>query len=158
MFQPYVDLDGVLADFDKGYEEAFGAISCKAIDNVNWQLVKDKANFYRDLPPMPDFDELWKALEHLNPIILTGVPNLLAEEATANKRAWVDKHLGTHVHMIGCKSKDKCLHGNPGDVLIDDWEKYMHHWIDMGGHWITHTSAKDSISKFKDYLAEFEGK
>ena len=55
--------------------------------------------------------------------MLTGVPKDV-EEAPDNKRAWVVRHLGDHVEVRCCRSKEKCLHAAPGDVLIDDWEKY----------------------------------
>ena len=84
------------------------------------------------------------------PIILTGVPRLISEEAAANKRAWVDLKLGENVRMIGCRSRDKSLYAKPGDILIDDWEKYRHIWLAAGGRWITHTSADRSIDQLLD--------
>lgn len=151
MPQIYVDMDGVLADFDTGYRTMIGPMGGKDADDVDWNLVRNYPDFYAALPPMPDFEELWTALEVYNPIILTGVPTNVPE-ARDNKLAWATKHIGSHVRMIGCKSKDKCLHGKQGDVLIDDWEKYKHLWIGMGGHWITHTSAATSIQQLQEYL------
>lgn len=145
-FTLFVDMDGVLADFDAGYEQRFGVLSCKGADNVDWALVRRTPGFYRDLPPMPDFDELWNGISRYRPIILTGVPRSV-EEAADNKRAWVDRVIGKDQPMIACASKDKSLHMRaPGDVLIDDWEKYRHVWIGRGGRWITHTSATESVA------------
>lgn len=152
MPQLYVDMDGVLADFDKGYQQHFMEIPCKKVHNVNWKLVRAHEGFYADLPPMPDFEELWSELAGHDPILLTGVPDNVPE-AMDNKRAWVDKHIGKHQRMIGCRSKHKCLHGKPGDILIDDWEKHKHHWLAMGGIWITHISATDTIHHLKYHLA-----
>jgi len=148
----FVDMDGVLADFDTGYEMFFGVRPDKATDSVDWRLVRDRPHFYRDLPPMPDFQELWDGLRHLDPTILTGVPHSV-REAEANKREWVDRHIGPTARMIGCRSIDKCLHmEHRGDVLIDDWTKYRHVWINQGGHWITHTSARESLRLLQEYL------
>jgi 5'(3')-deoxyribonucleotidase len=149
--QLFLDLDGVLADFDTGYRERFNVVSDKALDNVDWSLVRDTPNFYRDLPPMPDMLELYHGVLNrgYSPIILTGVPTSVVE-APANKRAWVDKHLGPDVHMIACLSKDKCVHGRVGDILIDDWEKYQRLWLDMGGFWITHTGAEASLLRLSE--------
>lgn len=146
MARLFVDMDGVLADFDRGYGERFGTRPSKADDNVDWGLVRRTEGFYRDLPPMPDFEQLWAGVAHLNPTVLTGVPTSVPE-ALENKRAWVTKHIGPNVPMIGCKSREKCIHGHPGDVLIDDWEKYMDLWKTMGGLWITHTSAENSLAR-----------
>jgi hypothetical protein len=89
---------------------------------------------------MPDFEELWRRIEAHKPIVLTGVPKEV-DEAPDNKRAWVRKHIGEHVEVRCCRSREKCLHAARGDVLIDDWEKYRHLWIERGGVWITHISA-----------------
>jgi uncharacterized protein YegP (UPF0339 family) len=103
---------------------------------------------------MPDAQELWEYIERYKPTILTGVPEYLAEEATKNKIEWVAKNFGTDVPVITCKSKDKSLHAKPGDIIIDDWEKYKHKWVAIGGIWITHVNAKQSIKELKQHIKE----
>lgn len=117
--------------------------SDKHVDNVDWELVRGVKDFYLDIPPMPDMQELWDRIAMHNPIVLTGVPSLVIE-APENKRAWVARHLGEHVEVRCCLSKEKCLHAAPGDVLIDDWEKYKRLWVGKGGVWITHRSAAET--------------
>lgn len=146
--QLFVDMDGVLADFDSGHEAAFGIRPCKQNDDVDWQKVRAFAGFYEGLPPMPDMHDLWAYIERHRPIVLTGVPSSV-EEAPVNKRAWVRKHLGAHVEVRCCRSKDKSLHAAPGDILIDDWEKYRHLWVAKGGRWVTHRSAAESIRELR---------
>jgi hypothetical protein len=51
-------------------------------------------------------------------------------EGADNKRVWVARHLGDHVEVRCCWSRDKCKHATPGDVLIDDWVKYGNLWIE----------------------------
>lgn len=142
--QLFVDMDGVLADFDAHHEAVFGVRSCKLADNVDWKKVRTAANFYLNIPPMPDMAALWSHVERHNPIVLTGVPHSV-EEASDNKRAWARKHLGAGVEVRCCRSSEKCLHAAPGDILIDDWEKYRHLWTAKGGRWITHSSAAETI-------------
>lgn len=144
----FVDLDGVLADFDKGYETLTGKRPSKATDSVDWQLVKKKPNFYRDLPEMADALTLWTYVSQRSPIILSGVPTIVPS-AAQDKRLWVRKLFGPQVPVICCKSKDKSLHMSAGDVIIDDWDKYRHLWVARGGVWVTHTSADDSIAQLK---------
>lgn len=141
-------MDGVLADFDAGYEAAFGVRPDIAADNVDWTLVRARQNFYRDLPPMPDFAELWAVIEPLHPTVLTGVP-WSVKEAPFNKRQWAEKNLGSHIQVVTCLSKEKYRYCRAGDVLIDDWEKYKHLWIGAGGIWITHHSAVETISQVR---------
>lgn len=138
--QLYVDMDGVLADFDKHHEAVFGFRSCKIADNVDWEAVRRVEGFYASIPPMGDLAALWARIEPHRPIVLTGVPWSVTE-APDNKRAWVHKNLGEHVEVICCRSKNKSDFCRPGDVLIDDWEKYKDRWLAKGGRWITHTSA-----------------
>lgn len=149
MTQLFLDMDGVLADFDTGYELMLGTRPSKMADNVDWQRVRTFPGFYESLPPMPDMHDLWAYTAHLRPIVLTGVPSSV-EEAPENKRVWVRKHLGTHVEVRCCASSAKRLHASPGDILIDDWEKYRHLWVAAGGRWITHTDAQSSIRQLKE--------
>lgn len=147
--QLYVDLDGVLADFDAGYEKVFGLRPDKKADNVDWAAVRKIKDFYLNLPPMPDMHILWSYVSDLKPIVLTGVPSSVPE-APANKKAWVNKHLGP-VEVFCCRSSEKCKHANAGDILIDDWTKYRNLWTAAGGIWITHTSAKNTISRLIEH-------
>lgn len=154
MTQLFVDMDGVLADFDQHYLDCFGVECNKLLDNVDWDLIKEWGNFYADIPPMKDMHQLWSYIEGHDPIIITGIPSSkkLMLEAEDNKRQWIRNHFGAAVEQraICCLSKDKCLHMKAkGDILIDDWEKYRHLWEAAGGRWITHFSADDTIERLK---------
>lgn len=146
----FVDMDGVLADFDTHHEAVFGFRSDKLLDNVDWKAVRDTPDFYLNIPPMPDLPLLWSFIEPFRPIILTGVP-WSVKEAASNKQAWVDRHLpGTEIRC--CLSKEKYLHAQTGDILIDDWDKYRHLWVEAGGRWITHISATNTIEALKQLM------
>jgi hypothetical protein len=146
--QVFVDMDGVLADFDAHHEAVFGARPDKLVDSVDWGAVRAVAGFYADMPPMADAMELWDFVSRLTPrpILLTGIPSSV-EEAADNKRAWAAKHLGPNVEVRCCLSRQKCEHAKSGDILIDDWEKYRDLWVAKGGRWITHISARDSVDQ-----------
>lgn len=144
----YVDLDGVLADFDTHHENTFGVRSDKLLDNVDWKKIEGVKDYYLSIPPMKDMWTLWRYVAKYEPTILTGVPSSI-NEAADNKRAWVRKYLGIDVPVITCLSKEKCLNAQPGDVLIDDWDKYQSLWVEKGGVWITHTDAATTIERLK---------
>lgn len=147
--QFFVDMDGVLADFDTHHENVFGLRPNKQTDNiVDWSHVNNHENFFSNIPPMPDMRELWEYVSVYQPIILTGVPKSV-QSASNNKESWVRKHLGPDIEIRCCLSKEKCLHANPGDILVDDWTKYQHLWLAKGGVWITHTSARDTIEQLQ---------
>ena len=147
MIQVYVDLDGVMADFDSHYQNLFGVRPDKAADNVDWSKVASVPGFYADMPMMPDARALWDFVWKLRakPVILTGVPKSIPD-AAHDKVRWVKRNLGD-VHVLTCSSRTKCQHCEPGDILVDDWEKYQHLWLAAGGRWITHTSAENSIQQ-----------
>lgn len=153
MTQLYIDLDGVLADFDRHYIQMFGELPAKwKTDHdhtnnnldVDWKSMNDR-DFFAGIPLMRDAMELWEYVSKYNPIILTGCPKTGFDNAAANKRAWVVTHIGPNVPVITCFSKEKCDYAQPGDILVDDWEKYKEKWVGKGGLWITHNSAKESI-------------
>lgn len=154
--QLFLDLDGVLADFDGFYEYHFGCRLPRELTGGDppgmWDNIRSHGSFYRSMPVLPDALTLWEGTKHLNPIILTGVPYSQVPDAHAHKTAWVAEHFGATVPIICCKSKDKCLHGKPGDVLIDDWPRYKSLWIKMGGTFIRHTSARKSLQELSSFL------
>lgn len=149
--QLFLDCDGVIADFDTLAETIFGLPPRRAEGILGaerfWCDLRSHEGFYENLPLMPDARELFDAVEHLNPIILTGLP--LGDWAEPQKRAWGAKNFPS-TKMICCASKDKRNHMYPGDVLVDDWPKYRELWEEAGGVFVLHTSAKESIAKLKE--------
>ena len=149
--QIYLDCDGVLADFNKKFREVTGhnpadydkLYGIKAF----WKIVQLNNGFFEDLDLMPDAMELYDAVKHLNPIIITGLPmGAFGKRCSDEKLSWRDKHF-PGVEMITCLSVDKKNHMKAhGDILIDDSPKYEPLWTHAGGIWVTHTSAQSSIN------------
>lgn len=148
--QLYVDMDGVLADFNRHYKDCFGVEVNRIQDNVDWKKFTGHKDFFLHIKPMPDFYELWNYIVQYDPIIITGVPKTNTREAVNNKIDWVDKYVPDFPSVITCRSSMKYIYCKPGDVLIDDWEKYKSKWVKAGGVWITHTSAKNTIVELKE--------
>lgn len=151
----FVDLDGVLADLERGHEIVFGRRPSRERDDIDWPQVFAYPEFFRWLPPIEDAHILWGFVRRFKPTILTGIPKSYPQ-AAIDKRDWVSRHLGpAHVvPVICCRSADKALHAKPGDILIDDWDKYRHKWIGAGGIWIQHNTAEQSIRALQELFAD----
>lgn len=153
MINLYLDLDGVLGDFDTYFENCFGhparSFEEKYGSNKFWENLEGHEDFYNRLPLMPDAMELFEAVKHLNPSILTGLPR--GDWAEPQKRMWGARHF-PYTTMICCLSINKRDHMKPGDVLVDDWTRYRDRWEEAGGIFIHHTSAKQSIAALREYF------
>jgi len=153
MPQIFLDCDGVMADFDSYAEKIFGCPSRSAEAALGtkrfWCDLAGHDGFFCKLPLMADAMELYTAVKHLSPIILTAVPKSGRDWAEPQKRTWAKEHF-PDTKVICCFAEEKRLHMQPGDILIDDWPKYKHLWEEAGGIFILHTSAAQSIAELKE--------
>ncbi|MBB3019661.1 hypothetical protein FHR70_002726 [Microvirga lupini] len=148
----FLDCDGVLADFDKGaarilgmppaeYERRFGL-------KRFWSELASAGNFFNNLDTLPDAMELFEAVRHLDPVILTGLPR--GNWAEPQKRRWAERHFpGTEV--ITTTAALKREYCRPGDALVDDRDKYRLLWESAGGVFIHHSSAATSIRHLREH-------
>ena len=150
MAQLFLDLDGVLADFEAG---ALALLKMPAKDHQAkhgpggfWKRLAAAPDFYGGLPLMPDATQLFTAGQHLDPIILTGLP--IGKWAEPQKRAWVAHHF-PGVQVITTLARNKSTYCEDGDVLVDDRDTYAEAWAAAGGIFVHHTSAADSIQALK---------
>ncbi len=148
----WLDLDGVMFDFDSHYEHHFGARPARwpAKDTADWKLVNSVPDFFRTIPLMHDAGLLFRFVDELGFGVgfLTGCPASIDASANQKREAVAESFPDTMV--ICCRSRDKYLHGKPGDVLVDDYLKYADRWTGMGGFFIHHTSAANSIRQLRE--------
>ena len=152
MTQLFLDCDGVLANYDEGFKQRFGMSTDEYEDKHGtanlWYAIRKSGDFFQSLPLMPDALDLFHAVEHLRPIILTGCP--FGGWAELQKMKWRDRHF-PGVPMVTCMSKNKRDYCKPGDFLVDDYLKYKHLWVEAKGTFIHHTSAVNSIRQLTDW-------
>ncbi|HYE48868.1 MAG TPA: hypothetical protein VEB20_04710 [Azospirillaceae bacterium] len=146
--QLFLDLDGVLADFDRGVEILTGRRPDQQSTRTMWGALSRAPDFFGTLELMRDAKELWDYCRPHRPRILTGLP--LGRWAEAQKRRWVANMLGADVEVITCMSRDKHLWSGPGHVLVDDRAKLKEAWEAKGGTFILHTDAASSIARLKE--------
>lgn len=148
--QLYLDCDGVLADFDRRATEILG-MSPERFEKRHglgafWKRLATTPDYFAELPLMPDAMELYDAVKHLNPIILTGLPR--GAWAEPQKRRWAEQHF-PGVPVITTSAALKREHCHPGDVLVDDKDKYRRLWEEAGGVFVHHSSAEQSLKALK---------
>lgn len=139
----FVDLDGVLADFDRGVKEITGKMPNELNLGKMWGAVARADEFFYNLNWMGDGQQLWDAVAPLQPTILTGIPH--GGWASGQKKKWCGTNLGWHVPVITCWSKEKSLYGTPEDVLIDDRINAKERWEDMGGVFVHHKTTAQTL-------------
>jgi 5'(3')-deoxyribonucleotidase len=151
--QLFLDCDGVLADFDQGATAILG-MPPKPYEKRHgigrfWARLAKAPDFYFNLPVREGANTLFQAVEHLDPIILTGLP--MGNWAADQKVRWAAQHFpGTRI--ITTLARDKRNHAKEGDVLVDDQDRHRHLWEEIGGVFIHHKSARTSIEQLKAYF------
>mgnify|MGYP003393669601 FL=1 len=151
----YLDMDGVLADFEGKAREIFGDEWKKEIDRPNWGSFQQYPNWFSMLDPMPDAIELYKGCVEIvgdkNQVkCLTALPHRgIISNATEDKIMWARKHISPNLRVhFGPFARDKQHHvQHEHDVLIDDMYLNIKQWRAMGGVGIHHTSATQSLDE-----------
>jgi hypothetical protein len=144
----FLDLDGVLADFDRGVQAICGQRPEDLPLKTMWAALVRAPRFFETLEMMHDAEALWRFCAPHRPTILTGLP--LGSWAPAQKRRWVARMLGAHVPVITCMSRDKPRWSAPGHVLVDDRIAARDGWERKGGLFVHHVSAERSIARLRE--------
>jgi len=155
----FVDLDGVLVDFDSGVERVTGARPSQLSPRAMWPRLARTPDFYAQLDWTADGPLLWQHVSGNSPTILTGLP--LGRWAAPQKREWCDRELGRRVPVITCMSRakaDRARDVTPPDVtpvLIDDRTSLKEAFEREGGIFVHHVDAAKTIAALETLKGEF---
>ena len=154
----YFDMDGVLADFDRGVSELCGIPApeqgkerTKEEDDLMWEKIRETDHFYDRLEPMPGAVEMFRELyikfgDRCE--ILTGIPKPKRGILTAgeDKTAWAHRLLSESlvVNIVYREEKKNFCKG-ADCVLIDDLRSNIADWEEYGGTGILHRSPNETI-------------
>ena len=164
----YCDMDGVLCDFDLGYEKLTGISTAEANTKGKsyfWELFrkgagKNEKDFWSNLPWQPGGRELWKAISPHTPNILSSpaidfslpTDQQLSPEynqAIQGKKEWISKNLTNVGEEIFVPAVQKATFAAPNHILIDDLEKNITAWEANGGIGILHKNLPDTLKKLE---------
>lgn len=150
----YLDLDGVMADFDAHFPAVFGLDHRGMADDDMWATINAHPSYFRDMPVCPGAKQFFGEIEHLSPIVLTACPRTNYAHVARQKRAWVREHLSatiTILPVMGGRNKPLFMH-EAGDILIDDFERNTKAWEDEGGVAILHQSFRQTERELDQLL------
>ena len=153
----YLDMDGVIADFDKRYKELYkiapkDADTYKTFDKFFTMFIADREFAKLDL--MPD------ALTLINYLRSLPMPTEILSSTSSEKRDaeireqkidWLKKHnIEFPVNLVPGK-RLKRTYAQPDYLLIDDTSQNIDQWRTDGGIGILHTDALTTIGILKMY-------
>lgn len=159
----YFDMDGVLADFNRGVEE-FCHMEAPSLsgpynpeqDEEMWRRIKNVDRFYYKLHLMPEARELFDAVYEIygdRCEILTGIPKPERgiETAGKDKEDWIHDFFRPDIKVNVVRRKDKIDFCTGKDcILIDDMEKNIREWTKEGGTGIRNISAEETIKTLRE--------
>jgi len=154
----YVDMDGVLCDFEKGIHDIDGKTTLNDIvgkpDKIMWDLISKKGiyEFYHELEWHPEGKKLWNFIRDKHPTILSslGRENPDRAEARGGKIDWLKEHDIDIPKLFTNEASDKKHFANSKAILIDDYAKNIKQWEEAGGIAIHFKTADEAIKKLKE--------
>lgn len=135
--QIYIDMDGVVSDFDQAIENIFGEGYSNKIADTFWKKTCVEAEAFRNMPPIGWGLLMVKKIEDLKiPFTFMastgGMPHHI--DIAKQKLDWLhNNNLGSHPVAFCMNTTGKGRFASPGTLLIDDRQKVVDEWIAHGG-------------------------
>jgi hypothetical protein len=142
----YLDMDGVLADFNKAYTK----YDPNKEDRLKFRSAVMDYKIFEDLDFMKDTQELLNHVSKLHKVdvqILTSMGThdpFQGNEAKYQKLKWLDKHNIPYKANFVRSKEEKANYATPTSILIDDSVGCVAPFIRAGGTGILHVNASDT--------------
>ncbi len=154
----FFDMDGVLADFDRGVRELCdmepspqGDDWRPGMDDLMWEKIRQVDHYYDKLELMPGAKKMFDTLYGMygdKCEILTGIPKPKRGILTSgeDKTNWVHRLLNPDVVVNIVYREEKPDYCTGKDcILIDDLAKNIEAWEECGGTGIQFTNAEEVL-------------
>jgi 5'(3')-deoxyribonucleotidase len=150
----YLDMDGVVADFDRAVQAILGRDTRidQRYPESEWAKLRGHQRIYRDLPLCAEANLLVNgvkqlAKEHrLRVLFLTAVPkDNDFPWAFSDKIEWARRYFPDIPVWFGPYSTDKQIRSRPDDVLIDDRVSNIDEWRAQGGYAILYQGQAQPV-------------
>ena len=159
MITLYLDMDGVLCNFDKAYRK----LDPEKADRKKFREAVFTYKIFEDLEFMPDAQELLNYVCKLDDIrieILTSMGTFDAEQGNAakyQKMHWLEsKNIPYKANFVRSK-QEKANFAHENAILVDDSIGCITPFAAKGGHGILHTRSSDTIQQIHETIRGIRG-
>lgn len=159
----WLDLDGVLADFERKVSDISTIPFASMKKSSVWyhiQRYNDNVKpFFESLDKMQDADDLldW-VVGKFGTIKILSACGHTPKGAADQKRKWVADNVEPRVPHIVAKivtsSEQKAQYASPTSILVDDRMKSIDPWVRAGGIGVHHQNTNDTIRQLELLLAK----
>ena len=155
----YLDMDGVLCDFERKFGELYGEEALKNRDRKLW--TEDwpdfiQTNQFEELAKFPGADDLLlfirKHPEIEVEILTSSGGQKYHDQVKEQKIVWLKKNNIAYKPNVVPGRKHKKEYAQPDTVLIDDTEDVIENFNRAGGIGILHRDAKETIKRLESLL------
>lgn len=154
----YLDMDGVIANFNKRYEELFNIKPEKADRSGIFGRQFDyfiAEGHFATLEMMPDAARLIEFLRKApvpTQILSSTAREDSHDEISKQKMIWLQTHGITFTPNFVPGKRLKKNYAKPDAIIIDDTESVVDKWIDAGGLAVWHKNADSTLAILKMYI------
>lgn len=153
----YLDMDGVLTDFEKRYVEKFDMFPKDADKRRqhfwdNWKQFVDDGDFetldkHEGCNALLDAMKFFEAQGIPIEILSSSGGGYSHDTVVEQKKKWLAKHNITYKPNIVPGGGHKARYAAPWNILVDDTEHVIERYKAAGGTAIHHKNARDTITQ-----------